>query len=1001
MGAHSTEIERLTDSVKPLASWGYQMTHSSGARTRLLAVFGALLSAAFAPGSAGAADDETIEIEEVVVTGSRISRPNLTQPTPVTTVSAQDIQMSGTPDLGQLLAELPALGSTATLTGNTNSFGDLAGLNLPDLRRLGDQRTLTLVNGKRHVGGSPGTTSVDLNSIPKALIERVEVITGGASAVYGSDAVSGVINVVLREDFEGFEFDVSGGRAGADYGQNHTMSATFGKAFASERGNFTVSYINERLGDIQATDQSFNQNFGTAINPDNTSETDGIPDRIVVPGIISERIDENAVLFPFGGPATSFGNSAGIIAFDNQGNPQPQAERGLSNSFAFGQFPNGCDFCFELDDYITVIPDISKETLNATLRYEISEAAEVYLDGKYVRTDIEEELQPSFNFGSLTINVADNPFLDEGLRTELLGQGVTSAGLARFHADAGSRRNGIDRDTERVVVGMRGLFDTGIGELEYDAYYNYGRVKNTVVGFNRRVPANLVAAVDAIRDPGTGDIVCRDPSAAVLGDCIPFNPFGQQNSNEAVAFSFIKTEEEQQLTQQSAGFTVVSNAFEGLALPGGSIGWAAGIEWRREESETNGDPIVQQDLTESAAQPDEVGGYEVFEGFGELTLPLLADLPGIQELTVDAAYRYADYTHSGSAVAWKTGVLWAPFDQLRLRATYSEAVRAPSITEAFRPATPGFSSINDPCDADEINDDPDRAANCAALGLPPGFQANDNVSIESESSGNRDLEAEDSESLTYGIIYQPSWADGLAITVDYYDIEIEDAITLVTAQDIVDNCVDATGGPDANFCSLFTRDPTTQDIDFLRSTFVNASKLTTEGIDVAISYNKSLSDWTGGSENSWLGGQLRLNFVGTYLKELDEFVFQDRPDEIDIERGEIGDPIRSFRATASYTVGPVSVGWTGRYLGDMKRYARGEDIGEDFSPNTAGDILYHSLNFQYFLNLDQATVEIYGGVNNLTDEEPPRGVYGTQAETNQAVYDAIGRYWFLGVRGRI
>ncbi|MGI9328715.1 MAG: TonB-dependent receptor domain-containing protein [Pseudomonadales bacterium] len=940
-------------------------------------------------------------VEEIVVTGSRISRPNLTQPTPVTTIGSADLQLSGTADLGSLLAELPALGSTATMVGNSNSFSDLAGLNLPDLRRLGEARTLTLVDGKRHVGGSPGTTAVDLNSIPKALIDRVEVITGGASAVYGSDAVSGVINVILKDDFEGFEIDANGGAAGSDYGQNHSISMTFGRNFGEERGNFTLSFANDRLGDIQANDLDYNNNYGTIINPDDTGENDGIPDRLIVRNVISERIDENSVLFPFGGPPSAFGNADGLIVFDDNGAPQPQTLRDQSNSFAFGSFPNGCDFCFFLEDYVTITPDVSRDSFNGTLRYEFSEAAEVYLDAKYLETDIQEELQPSFNFGSININVADNPYLDEALRADLLGNGITGANLARFHADAGSRRNLIERETERVVVGMQGLIETGIGAIDYDVFYNYGKVSNTVVGLNRRIPANLTAAVDAIADPVSGEIVCRDPSAAVLGECVPFNPFGRRNSQAAVDFSFIRTEEKQELEQESAGLALVSDTSSWFELSAGAIGWAAGLEWRREESATDGDPIVQADLTESAAQPDEVGGYEVFEGFAEITVPLLADVPFFHELTVDGAIRFADYTHSGHAEAWKTGIIWAPFDQLRLRATYSEAVRAPNISEAFRPATPGFSDVDDPCDADVIDDDPDRAGNCAALGLPPGFQANDNVSVDSESSGNRDLEAEDSESYTYGFVYEPSWIDGLALTVDYYDIEIADAITLVDAQDIVDNCVDATGGPDANFCSLFTRDAVTQDIDFVRSTFVNASKLTTEGVDVAITYNKSLADWTDGGGMSWLSGNFAFNFVGTYLKELDEFIFQDRPDELNIERGEVGDPIRSFRATASYNHGNVTVGWTGRYIGEVKRYARGDDIAEDISPSSADSVMYHNINLQYLLELDRATIEFYGGVNNLTEEDPPRGIYGTQTEANQAIYDAVGRYWFVGVRGRI
>jgi iron complex outermembrane receptor protein len=259
------------------------------------------------------------------------------------------------------------------------------------------------------------------------------------------------------------------------------------------------------------------------------------------------------------------------------------------------------------------------------------------------------------------------------------------------------------------------------------------------------------------------------------------------------------------------------------------------------------------------------------------------------------------------------------------------------------------------------------------------------VSVNSETSGNRDLDPEESRSYTFGIVYQPNWAAGLSVTLDYYDIEITDAIVDVLAQDLVDNCVDAGGGPDGSFCSLFTRDAT-GNIDFVRSTFVNASKLETQGIDLELRY--TLQDL--------FGGDLSLSFVGTYLKQLNEFVFQTRPDEIDVERGEIGDPLHAYRATAYYSFGDFMFGWKGRYTGVSKRYEIRTDICEDLAPCEADYQLIHDLNVRYFLPNQDFKIELYAGINNVLDEEPPTGILGT--EINEAIYAATGRNWFMGIR---
>jgi iron complex outermembrane receptor protein len=368
--------------------------HVRGLNVRAMAM---LLAAAGMPVTTIAQEKEVLD--EVIVTGSRIARPNLTQPTPVTTVSSDELRMSGTPDLGQMLADLPSLGSTGTIAGNSNSFDDNAGLNQPDLRRLGVNRTLTLVDGKRHVGASPGTTAVDLNSIPIALVDRVEIITGGASAVYGSDAVSGVINIVTRKNFEGVHVNAEMGEAwSGDYGKNYQAGLTVGNNFDDERGNFTFSIIRDHVGDAQATDLRHAREMGSVNNPASTGENDGIADQFVVSNVVSEFIDENGVLLP--DSMTSFSSAEGVIAFRNDGTPMPQALRDLSNSFAFGSFPDGCSTCFGVEDYITIIPEITRTAFQTTARYDLADPVSFYLDAKYVTADVQEELQPSFDFGN-------------------------------------------------------------------------------------------------------------------------------------------------------------------------------------------------------------------------------------------------------------------------------------------------------------------------------------------------------------------------------------------------------------------------------------------------------------------------------------------------------------------------------------------------------------------------------------------------------------------------
>ncbi|MEW9797066.1 TonB-dependent receptor plug domain-containing protein [Alteromonas sp. CYL-A6] len=917
-----------------------------------------------------AQEEKEASIEKVQITGSRISRPELSSPAPVLSVDAQEIARFGNPDLGSILAELPAVAAGSTLIGNNNSNAN-AGLSSPDLRSLGENRTLTLVNGKRHVAGSPFSNAVDTGSIPAALIERVDVITGGASAIYGSDAVSGVINVILRDDYEGVEFRATGSSDTESIGnKTYTYSALVGATTADGRGNVTFFAERNQINEVLTPDLQQAANYGTILNPDDTGEDDGIPDRLFVPNVGSEMINAFGVLNPFGGNR---------ITFTPDGSPISQVSRIGTNSFAFGNFDQAYDTVFFTEQYENYIPNQETLTLASTFRYDITDNVRFYGDVKYVDKYIQQQFQPSFRFGNITINVADNPYLPEAARQSLIAGGQPdTVPMARFFDDIGNRSASNDRKLWRIVAGFEGAFELSETYFDYDVYYTRGETSNTRRTLNDLIPDNFAAAVDAIRDPATGQIVCRDLTAGSVnpGACVPFNPFGfGQASPEAVDYVSGDVERKDEITQTVYGGYVSFDTSEFLNLPGGPLSVAVGYEYREETAETITDEFTKAGFFLGAATPDSSGGYDVEEYFIELRAPILSDMAFAHELSVDAAFRGADYSHAGNADAWQLGFMWAPYDGLRLRGTMGEAVRAPNVNEAFSPLSPGFANINDPCDADNIDDDPDRRANCAALGIPDGFQANDNVSIDTLSGGNPNLVSETSDSKTLGIVWTPTFIENFSLTLDYYNIEIEDAINLVGAQDILDNCVDATGGPDVNFCSQVDRGADF-DVDLVRSGFVNASAIRTSGYEMMVRYRTDLADFD-------LPGELRFNIQGNYVDELDIFEFQDRPDEINVEVGEVGDPEYQFRTSIDYRLDDWNFNYSSRFIDRSALFdvSPGADSPEDQSPAFVGSVWTHDFSVQYFVN---DNTEVFLGLRNAFNKVPP-------GYTFNPLYDLVGR----------
>ena len=967
------------------------------------------------------------QVGELVVTGSRIPRPNLDQPTPVAVLSTQVIENAGPQSLGDIITQLPSVGFGGALRANSNNFGGGpgAGVSSIDLHNLGVARTLVLVDGQRHVAGDIFSNAVDINSIPPALVDHVEVVTGGASAIYGSDAVSGVVNIILKKKFEGIEAEAQYGTYDGDFGAKRSASITAGKTFLDGRLNVAVTGYYSKEDVVNATDLKAAHNYGRITNPNDINpasfdptfyssgtsiKNDGIPDSLYVPNLGSDLVTPNGVLLN----ASTF---APQFSFDTAGHLVPVPVRTGFNSFAFGQLPANCQDCYFADNFTQLASPTESKGANIRVNFDVTDHLHAFIDAKFVQTDTSNVIQPSFSFGDFQL-APDNAFISPELRTAL---GATDAAdypfIAKF-LNAG-RSEDIRRRTYRVVAGLSGDFDAGFANVNWDGALNYGETDSRFTNNDLEITENFNAALDSVIDPATGQPACRInvPSAPQTGigsgalnpgSCVPYNPFGSAtavNSAAALAYSFGAFDTHDTLTQQVANLNANFDTSRFFNLQGGPVSVAVGAEYRREHTKETNDPFLLAGNTENLAS-DSRGGYHVSEGYIEVSLPVFKDFaPLLQELTFDVAYRGANYSTVGNAGAYMFKGTYGPVNWLKVRTTYSRAIRAPNITEAFSPSSSGFFNISDPCSAENIGNNVNYAKNCAAAGIPAGFKANTNASITGVSSGNPNLDPEKSISYTGGFVIQPPMIPGLAITLDYYSIKIKNAISLVAAQDVINNCFGSSAGLDTNFCSLLGRG-SDQNINFVSTTYVNASKLFTDGYTLQASYSTDVAPLT----QMWrytqgLDGRLSFNLQADYVEHMRNFPFQNNPSQVHILEGKVasnldeGTPHLKGLADLTYRQGPLSLTWQTRYIGKgalFNRDADQADHSESRNIPFAEATFYHNISARYRLSGNLDGLEVFGGVNNVFGEEPPFVTIGTGQDL---AYD-IGRFAFIGVKYR-
>ena len=917
-------------------------------------------------------DDGVKKVERIEVTGSRILREGAIAPAPVTVISGADLVNTGAVNIGEALNKLPALGNTFSLA-NSGRFIGTAGLNTLDLRNMGTDRTLVLVNGKRHVSSSAGSQAVDTNAIPSIWVERVEIITGGASAVYGADAVTGVVNFILKENIEGFDISVTKGASELSDYNNEKATFSYGTNFDNDRGNVALSVEYSSQNSLNAldhpwTDGSYRSMRNQAQTEENKDDPN-FPDKIYTPNAGYYALN-NAGVFDLGN------------GFVNTFNPDgSQRDIYLGNNVDGVQCAD-CD-SFNLAQFTEIQPAFERYNVNFKVNYDVTDDLNAYFEGKYVNSEGESIGQPAFFFFDPRNSIKiDNPFLDPSVKTLMEqagpnGEGIDSIMVNRMMTDLGRRIENNTRETTRFVTGLKG---TVFSDWELDSSIVYGQTDLERVNGANMIMANYFNALDAV-DDGNGNIVCRDADARDAG-CVPVNIMGYgAPSQEAINYINTVSIGTSTITQTVVSASLANGAI--FELPAGYVGFAGGVEYRKEESETK-EPDNAVGTFFNALGEDK-GEFDVSEIYFEASVPLLSDLPLVQDLVLDTAVRFADYSTIGNATSWKLGLDWTVNDQLRVRATQSEALRAPNIGEIFGAPSQTFYSVNDPCKVDNLNDlenSDTRRANCAALGVPTDFNSDyDSATLEGLVSGNKDVQGEESTSTTIGFVYQPSFIENAVVTVDYWKIELEDAISTIGSQDILDRCVDSATGIDNQYCNLITRDSSSSEITLIQNSVLNVSGQEASGIDFELGYDFDA-----------LEGSFTTRLIGTYLIERKEYAFQDEPEQYYEYAGTTGESQWQANLSLGYTYENFYTTFDTRYLEEVSIYT---DQELEDNPNPSNLLTYGT----YFIsdatigyNFDNG-MGLKLGIDNLFNRKLPFGTIGTGAGT--ASYDNIGRLGYV------
>lgn len=916
-------------------------------------------------GGAAFAQDGGTESEEVVVTGSRVVSNGNAAPTPLTVLTTEDLTATTPTSIADALAQVPQFkGSTRQGSGISAQFVSGAFLNL---RGLGANRGLVLLDGRRTV---PTTAAgiVDINMFPNPLVERVDVLTGGASAAYGADAVAGVVNFILDTDFEGFKGEVSGGISDREDGAMQRVSLAFGDSFLNDRFRIIASIdFHNADGIVSTKDRDWDRaHYNVIQNP--TWPGDGRTRFLWRPGVTGTSISPGGAIIagplsgtqflPGGAPApyvfgtdrtaaTQVGGDGGWI---DRGNVQAPLE--FETYFAHAEFDIASNF-----------------TIWGEFNYSNAET-------RYAST------MPSLNANNVITIYDTNAYLDPVTLGRMNTAGVTSFPLSRTFYDLGYARAATLTDTTRFSIG----FDLDVGGWTVDGYFDTGESNSRNENYNSPIMSRLYESIDTVISGGVP--VCRSTVTNPGNGCVPYDIFGGDPVSDALrAYVIGNGWAETEITQDTAGISVRGSPFATWA---GAVNIGGGVEWRDIEVTTVADPISMSTITPAPGsqglpatlngvvggfnagnfRDQPTSGYDVAEVFVEALVPLASDWGAVNSIDLNGAVRYADYSSTGGVTSWKVGLSAELFEMVRLRATRSRDVRAPNVTELYAPLQGAFTNITDPLTS--------VTSNTRVL-----------------TGGNANLDPELADTITYGIVFQPDWFDGFSVSLDYYSITIEDAIGSLSGQLIVNLCQ-----TDPQYCAFVNRLPApANSIVSIEARSLNQSSLDTSGVDFEVNLRQELGI-----------GALRVRGLVSYLDELvTTDLFGNSLDAAGVNGGEAGGtPTWQGTLDLSYEVAAWTLHWRQRYLSGglySNIYNTHTTDANSIDHNHVGSATYSDLTIQYEFARNEDPIQLFFTVNNLFDADPPVapsrvGAPTTIMQANPTLYDIMGRYYSAGIRFR-
>jgi outer membrane receptor protein involved in Fe transport len=923
-------------------------------------------------GQAVEADNDTVA--QVVVTGSRVVTNGANAPTPLTAVSASQLQAAAPSSIVDALVQLPQIANSSlpqnTGVGTTGNVGQ----SFLSLRSLGANRTLILMDGSRIVPSSLQAVT-DVSLIPEALVQRVDIVTGGASAVYGSDAVAGVVNFVLDTHYTGVKAEIQGGESGYQDARNGKVELTAGWNLFDGRGHFVIS--GDTYQDNGVSDYASRDWFHSCALIGNPAK---------VPTYIP-ACNAHSAQFTYGGliatgplAGTQFGPGAVPMPF-NHGTLATTSTM-VGGSGAGGANP-------DVGAYFQPVPGVRRQHLFAHGDFEVSDQIEAYAQVLFARSNSwYNSTYPWQGQGSGYTIQLDNAFLPASVHQAMINDGVTSFLLNRYDEDFGPLYVQTVNRTEEFKVGIHAHF----GDWKIEAYAQHGENHFNESTDNNPIVSNEYNAADAVLNPANGQIVCRSTLTQPGNGCVPINLFGY-GSPSAAAKAYV-TATSQSWIHDIQDVAEASASATPFSLWAGPVTIALGSGYRRESSDQTSDPIsaglksftggylgfppalngVFGGFDRGNLQPVS-GWYNLWEVFGETLVPLAKDVPFAQSLDFNGAVRYTNYSTSGGVTSWKAGLTWQPVDSVRLRAARSRDIRAPNVNELYLGKNQGQSNLIDDFQA-------------------PG-SANRNPIVFTVMSGSAALKPEIADTTTYGIVLTPTWLRHFTASIDRYTINIKDAITTLTGQQIIDQCF----GGATSLCNLLTRDANGV-LTTVNTPYLNIGEEEASGVDVELDYMLGLSELS-----SALNGDLAFRMLANHVDHLTEIV-PGSPAILLAGQTGGGGGVPHWTSTASvqYTNHPVSLFVQERFIGPGKLSNQYTTAQLDPAYNHVDSVFYTDFTLNYDFGVGHKDWGMFFTINNVFNRAPPAAaqpyfVFGTSAGgTNASLFDVVGRAYTLGFK---